>query len=628
MNNAKISVKKEITKITQCFKLITSLIFVLAISSVSSQALATNAIRSGFDSNTLAANDDRSSGLVPLGFSINFFGNGFNQGYVNNNGNMTFDSPLGTFTPFGLTATQRQIIAPFFADVDTRVDGSNPVTYGQGTVGSRPAFAVNWINVACFSTVNGGYNTFQMVLIDRSDIGAGDFDIEFNYGSIVWETGRASGGDATCQGGNPVRIGYSNGSSNSFELSGSGVSGTFLDSNTVTGLIYNSRNSLQDGRYLFEVRNGNAPVGHNLSGTVFGNEITNPLESALVQVCTTNQDTFCSLTSTNSLGNYTIGGLSDGNYQITAFPPANTNFQTGSITSVISGADVVAQNITLLGPQPLPSGTTIIPNLRISDGGVPTVNWNSNLTLSTHSCQGGSATYTITDNDTNAVIGLGSLAESSLNSGVYSTIVPALFPNSGLVTVEINITNCLGGGSNDIIFTLYIDPSGEVKDTFGNAVGGATVTLLRSDSSAGPFTTVPNGSNIMSPVNRINPDLTSSRGLFGWDVISGFYKVRAEKTGCNAPNNPSQSFVESDVLTIPPAVTDLSLILDCGQPVFAVCDLDQNGSVSKSDISILSRNLRSTVPAGTLGDINGDGRITTQDTRGCVLQCTLPACAN
>lgn len=146
-------------------------------------------IRDGFNSNTLPANDDGSTGLVPLGFSINFFGVGFTEGYVNNNGNMTFDQPLGTFTPFGLASTNTKIIAPFFADVDTRQLGSNPVTYGQGTVGSRPAFAVNWLNVACFATPNGGYNTLQMVLIDRSDIGTGDFDIEFNYGSILWETG-------------------------------------------------------------------------------------------------------------------------------------------------------------------------------------------------------------------------------------------------------------------------------------------------------------------------------------------------------------------------------------------------------------------------------------------------------
>ena len=186
-------------------------------------------IRPGFNVNTLAPNDDGSTGLVDLGFGINFFGNTFSQGFVNNNGNMTFDSQLGTYTPFGLADTNQIIIAPFFADVDTSVPGSSPVTYGQGTIGSRPAFGVNWINVTCYSTIDGGFNSFQMVLIDRSDIGAGDFDIEFNYQQIDWETGTASSGNSLCEGGNSARVGYSNGTTASFELAGSGVPGAFLD---------------------------------------------------------------------------------------------------------------------------------------------------------------------------------------------------------------------------------------------------------------------------------------------------------------------------------------------------------------------------------------------------------------
>lgn len=115
---------------------------------------------------------------------------------MNNNGNITFNAPLGTFTPFDLLSTATPIIAPFFADVDTSSHGM-PVTYDTGTIAGRPAFVVNWIDVDYFSSnpAHGDQlNTFQLVLIDRSDIAAGDFDIEFNYGEIVWETGNASGG--------------------------------------------------------------------------------------------------------------------------------------------------------------------------------------------------------------------------------------------------------------------------------------------------------------------------------------------------------------------------------------------------------------------------------------------------
>lgn len=102
---------------------------------------------------------------------------------------------------------------------------------------------------------------------------------------------------------------------------------------------------------------------------------------------------------------------------------------------------------------------------------------------------------------------------------------------------------------------------------------GATVTLLRSDTSAGPFEQVPDGSAIMSPSNRTNPDVTDATGHFGWDVIAGYYTVRAEATGCVSPTDPGQSFVETPVLTIPPPVTDLDIRLDCdGVPPPVMCE--------------------------------------------------------
>src|SRR5260370_39640540 len=53
----------------------------------SHHAFASGPMLSGFNSNSLPGNDDGSTGLVPLGFSINFFGQTYSQPYVNNNGN-------------------------------------------------------------------------------------------------------------------------------------------------------------------------------------------------------------------------------------------------------------------------------------------------------------------------------------------------------------------------------------------------------------------------------------------------------------------------------------------------------------------------------------------------------------
>jgi hypothetical protein len=123
----------------------------------------------------------------------------------------------------------------------------------------------------------------------------------------------------------------------------------------------------------------------------------------------------------------------------------------------------------------------------------------------------------------------------------------------------MNITTdltCPGGGGGSGSSSGYIDPSGTVVDAqTGSLIVGATVTLLHATSAAGPFVPVPDGSAIMSIQNRRNPDVTDSYGAYGWDVLAGFYEVRAEKAGCDPAT--------SAVLDVPPAVVDLVLPLHC-----------------------------------------------------------------
>jgi hypothetical protein len=226
----------------------------------------------GFNANTLEANDDESTPAVNLGFTVNFFGLPFTQLFVNNNGNVTFDEPLPQFTPFDLTFTQRQVIAPFFADVDTSGAGSGLVRYGNDIVNGRPAFGVNWLGVGYFSSNVDKLNSFQLVLIDRGDRGAGDFDIEFNYDQIQWETGDASEGIGGL-GGFSARAGFSNGTGipgTFLELPGSAVNGAFLDTNSFTGLRNNAQGSEVLGRYVFEARNGVVVAQQLLTVTKLG----------------------------------------------------------------------------------------------------------------------------------------------------------------------------------------------------------------------------------------------------------------------------------------------------------------------------------------------------------------------
>jgi hypothetical protein len=213
----------------------------------------------GFDDFLFERNDDNSIGPLGLDFVVNFFGIERDELWINNNGNITFDQPLFEFTPFDLTSTQTEIIAPFFADVDTSFAG-DPVTFGWAHFEGRPAFYVNYINVDYFqsSELNENRNSFQVIFVDRADVTPGDFDFIFNYDQIEWESGLASGGNADGLGGDSARVGFSNGTGDEgtfFELEGSALTGAFLDDGDFA-LIHNSRNSDVFGRYVFESRSG------------------------------------------------------------------------------------------------------------------------------------------------------------------------------------------------------------------------------------------------------------------------------------------------------------------------------------------------------------------------------------
>ncbi len=230
----------------------------LVATSLSGQAIRNTA---GFTLTALPANDDGSTGLVNTGFTFNLFGLTQSNLYVNNNGNVTFTQALSQYTPDPIAGSNLAILAPFWADVDTRAANSKLTFYGTGVIGGRNAFAVNWFDVGYYDTRDDLLNTFQLIMVDRSDTGAGNFDFEFNYLTMNWDTGEASDGvDGLCPASpeprTPARVGWANGGATTVELAGSNVCGAFLDGGS-NALISNSLNSNGVlGRYVWNVRNG------------------------------------------------------------------------------------------------------------------------------------------------------------------------------------------------------------------------------------------------------------------------------------------------------------------------------------------------------------------------------------
>ncbi|HEY2667274.1 MAG TPA: substrate-binding domain-containing protein, partial [Actinomycetota bacterium] len=143
--------------------------------------------------------------------------------------------------------------------------------------------------------------------------------------------------------------------------------------------------------------------------------------------------------------------------------------------------------------------------------------------------------------------------------GFYYGMIPVVPHGLALLTVTLT---CPGGVVIVYQQFIYFDPSGTVVDMYNEPIAGATVTLLRDDGT-GTFTAVRNGdTSVMSPDNTKNPDSTFADGKFGWDVVAGTYKVRAQAPGCTAPGG-SPGYVETPPLSIPPEVTGLVMQLSC-----------------------------------------------------------------
>ncbi|WP_437653775.1 DNRLRE domain-containing protein [Sorangium sp. So ce1182] len=593
--------------------------------------------------NTLPPNDDGSSGVQGLPFEVNFSDIRYNSVYVNNNGNITFDGPLNVFTPFPLESTNRAIIAPFFADVDTTGPGSGLAHWGavEKLPGDgRRAFCAVWASfdpssgsaagVGYYSASTDRLNLFQLLLVDAHTCDAGeptctdlicdpadptcpppncnstspectpppacdpadpgcdplqnpiyrakgDFDVFFNYDQIQWNAGSASGGVGGL-GGETARVGFAPGvlpdgthprgayelAKNKVQLpSDPDVGDIFIDTDLSYALVSHSELSLQQGRYLYRVRNGNLNDGDGaIQGRVTALDDAGQVvgvAGAPVQICERAGQGRCPwYGTTNELGGFTANRIPTRTaYRITAFPPAGSNLiQSAADVGPVPGD--LNLDLPLGKPAAPPAGVALQPS-STGGGDVPVVYWHDPTTLTAPGCAGGTASYDVKFGTLTFAAGPMQLD----GSGQFSAVIPPFYPNHGAATVLVR-TQC-GPTTSSFSFSIYIDPSGWIRTVGGAPIDGATVTLLRSDTGApGSFTVVPDGSAIMSPMNRANPSISDAEGHFGWDVLTGYYKVRAEKPGCHAPGAAEQPHVESAVMLIPPPVFDLDLRLDCG----------------------------------------------------------------
>lgn len=166
-------------------------------------------------------NDDGSAQIALSRWEFDFYGAPWSEVYVNNNGNVSFGSPFGTFSSSGFPVNGFPMVAPFWGDVDTRADSGidGVVWFRQWSTANGDSvnrLVVTWDSVGYFSAQTDKLNTFQVILTDGNDpiIGIGN-NVCFCYADMQWTTGSASGGSGGF-GGIPATVGANEGNGVNF----------------------------------------------------------------------------------------------------------------------------------------------------------------------------------------------------------------------------------------------------------------------------------------------------------------------------------------------------------------------------------------------------------------------------
>jgi hypothetical protein len=199
-------------------------------------------------------NDDLYSNSIALPFTFSFYGTNYDSLFINNNGNISFSQPYNTFTAYPFPDPTFNMIAPFWADVDTRSTNGGNVWYKV----NAHSLIVVWDHVGYFNMMEDKLNTFQLIISDGLDtLIPNANNVSFCYGDMQWTTGSASGG-SNGFGGSPATVGVNIGNGiNYFQAGQFDASGVAFDG------PYNTNDQVDflDGQEIyFDLANTNSNI--------------------------------------------------------------------------------------------------------------------------------------------------------------------------------------------------------------------------------------------------------------------------------------------------------------------------------------------------------------------------------
>jgi hypothetical protein len=250
---------------------------------------------------------------------------------------------------------------------------------------------------------------------------------------------------------------------------------------------------------------------------------------ARVRAC---QGADCAEATSASDGSFQLTGLAPGVFVVSAYPADRSALATQTSVDV-TDADATAVDLRFVATA---TGSTAAGPTSFTIAG----------------CAGGRLHYVVSGDG--ATLGSGDVTDGS-GSGRYAIDLSGLdVGHRGTLKLDLTFS-CAQQPDEHSTAMLFADPSGSVVDdrAGGAALAGATVTLLDSAGNA-----IPAHDARLSAASGDNPETTDARGLWGWNVAPGTYRVRAEKAGCGA--------VTSGQLTVTPnnPATGVVLHLSCG----------------------------------------------------------------
>jgi hypothetical protein len=281
-------------------------------------------------------NDDWSSVQMMLPFTFCYFGQSYNSFYINNNGNISFDGAYSTFTANSFPDPTYKMIAPFWADVDTRGPLSGLVYY-KATASS---LIIIWDHVGYFSNHDSLRNTCQLIITDGQDPLVPNGNTSFCYGDMQWSTGDASGG-LNGFGGTPATVGANLGDGINyiqfglFDQPGSNYDGPY---NLNDGIDW-----LDSANFIFDLCPANVPpVSVDcMNDTVVMHVMDTQDFDYYFMAPEPNQNTVINLQA-GSLANFTILSNNSGNYAHLSArliaDPANIGYNVFTITATDNGS--------------------------------------------------------------------------------------------------------------------------------------------------------------------------------------------------------------------------------------------------------------------------------------------------